>query len=111
MTIIRKLMYALLALCFGMSVAAQQISGSIRGTVVDPTRAAVAGASVTASQIETGLTRTSTTGRSANLQSRNYRSVTTGCGRWQRISEIHPAGHHSRRERNGDRSCSLGGWY
>ncbi len=67
MTIIRNLMYASLALCFGMSVAAQQISGSIRGAVVDPSGAAVAGASVTASQTETGLTRTSTTGRSGEF--------------------------------------------
>ena len=50
-----------------MSVAAQQISGSIRGAVVDPSGAAVAGASVTASQTETGLTRTSTTGRSGEF--------------------------------------------
>jgi hypothetical protein len=64
MTIIRCLICSLLALYLGLSAAAQQISGSIRGTVIDPTGAAVPGASVTASQTETGLTRTSTTSRS-----------------------------------------------
>jgi hypothetical protein len=50
----------------GMNAAAQQITGSIRGTVVDPTGAAVQGASVSAKQTETGLTRTATTDRSGS---------------------------------------------
>jgi len=48
----------------GLGAAAQQISGSIRGTVVDPTGATVQGASVNATQTETGLTRTSITDHS-----------------------------------------------
>jgi hypothetical protein len=47
-----------------LGAVAQQISGSIRGTVVDPTGATVQGASVSATQTETGLTRTSTTDHS-----------------------------------------------
>ncbi len=40
-----------------LNVAAQQITGSIRGTVQDPSGAIVRGATVTAKQVETGLTR------------------------------------------------------
>src|SRR6185437_959032 len=39
------------------SVSAQEITGSIRGTVTDPSGATVQGASVSARQLETGLTR------------------------------------------------------
>lgn len=46
-----------------LNVAAQQITGSIRGTVNDPSGAFVESASVTAKQTETGLTRTTTTDR------------------------------------------------
>src|SRR5690349_22672669 len=40
---------------------AQQISGTIRGTVVDPSGGVVQGARINAKQTETGLTRTATT--------------------------------------------------
>jgi outer membrane receptor protein involved in Fe transport len=43
------------------NVAAQQITGSIRGTVSDPSGAVVQAAAVTAKQIETGLTRLAVT--------------------------------------------------
>jgi len=59
----KTLISAVLALSFGCTVGAQQITGSIRGTVIDPAGATVAGASVTAIQIETGLTRTAATDR------------------------------------------------
>lgn len=45
------------------SVSAQQITGSIRGTVTDPSGAVVEGATVSAKRSETGLTRTTTTDR------------------------------------------------
>src|SRR6478752_5893561 len=45
----------------GLNVRAQQITGSIRGTVQDPSSAFVQSASVSARQTETGLTRTATT--------------------------------------------------
>jgi len=45
---------------------AQQITGSIRGTVADSSGALVAGATVAARQVETGLARTATTDRSGN---------------------------------------------
>jgi hypothetical protein len=50
----------------GLNVAAQQITGSIRGTVADATGAVVQGATVTAKQTDTGLTRTATTDRVGN---------------------------------------------
>jgi carboxypeptidase family protein len=54
----------LLAIMLGaLNVTAQQITASIRGTVVDPSGAIVQGASVTAKQTETGLTRTAMTDR------------------------------------------------
>lgn len=52
---------AVLTAVLGLTAAAQQISGSIRGTVVDPTGAAVQSASVSATQTETGLTRDAVT--------------------------------------------------
>src|SRR6202050_2990695 len=44
-----------------LNLAAQQITGSIRGTVLDPSGAIVQAATVTAKQIETGLTRVAVT--------------------------------------------------
>jgi hypothetical protein len=52
-----------LVLLFG-TVSAQQITGSIRGTVVDPSGAVVQAATVTARRTETGLTRIATSDRS-----------------------------------------------
>ena len=47
----------LITVLASLNVAAQQITGSIRGTVQDPSGAIVRGATVTAKQVETGLTR------------------------------------------------------
>src|SRR5580658_3148814 len=57
-----KLAFALAAVVAGLNlaslnVAGQQITASIRGTVLDPSGAIVQGATVTAKQTETGLTR------------------------------------------------------
>jgi hypothetical protein len=60
----RNIVFAVVLAC--ISVSAQQISGSIRGTVSDPSGALVQNASVTAHQVETGLTRTATTDRAGN---------------------------------------------
>jgi hypothetical protein len=60
----RNIAYAVVLAC--VSVSAQQITGSIRGTVSDPTGAVVQNASVIAKQVETGLTRTATTDRAGN---------------------------------------------
>ena len=46
-----------------LSLSAQQITGSIRGTVIDPLGAVVQGATVTVQQSETGLSRSVTTDR------------------------------------------------
>jgi len=51
----------LLTITAGLNAAAQQITGSIRGTVIDPSGAIVQSATVTAKQIETGLTRVAVT--------------------------------------------------
>src|ERR1700730_1052509 len=64
MTSLRTLFYVVLAVCLSAAVSAQQITGSIRGTVVDSTGATVQGASVRATQTETGLSRTSMTDHS-----------------------------------------------
>src|SRR6204780_708727 len=53
----------LIALLTSLNVAGQQITGSIRGTVLDPSGAIVQAASVTAKQTETGLTRAVVTDR------------------------------------------------
>jgi hypothetical protein len=49
-----------------MTVPAQQITGNIHGTILDPSGAMVETAVVSAKQIETGLTRTAPTDRSGN---------------------------------------------
>src|ERR1700675_4331135 len=53
----------LMALLTSLNVTGQQITGSIRGTVLDPRGAIVRAATVTAKQIETGLTRMTITER------------------------------------------------
>jgi len=52
-----------MAIIVASSVPAQQITGTIRGTVVDASGGVVQGASVNAKQTETGLTRTAITDR------------------------------------------------
>lgn len=64
MTSSRTLLVVLLI--SALSASAQEITGSIRGTVTDPTGAVVQGANVTARQTETGLTRSATTDRGGN---------------------------------------------
>ena len=64
-------------------VLAQQITGDIRGTVSDPSGAVIVGATVTAEQIETGLTRVSSTTRDGTfllleLPVGHYRLEVTG---------------------------------
>jgi outer membrane receptor protein involved in Fe transport len=51
---------ALICLCVSSSVFAQQSTGNITGRVVDPQGAAIAGATVTATNPETGFVRTET---------------------------------------------------
>src|SRR3954468_5301476 len=52
--IVANLLFALLASRFA---PAQQITGTIRGTIVDPNGAVVSNATVTSTQIETSLAR------------------------------------------------------
>src|ERR1700683_3423346 len=64
---LRKHLFVLLPIVavftlLSLNLAAQQITASIRGTVTDPSGAIVQSASVTAKQIETGLTRVAVTG-------------------------------------------------
>src|SRR6266852_1387851 len=60
---VRKLVCLIVAVA-GVNAFAQQITGSIRGTVLDPSSAVVQSASVTAKQTETGLERTAMTDHS-----------------------------------------------
>jgi len=53
----------LMAVLPSLNVTGQQITGSIRGTVSDPSGAIVGAATITAKQIETGLTRAAITDR------------------------------------------------
>src|SRR5664279_546901 len=64
MNVIRNVLIFVVLAC--LSLPAQQITGSIRGTVTDPMGAIVVGAKVTARQSETGLSRTVTTDRTGN---------------------------------------------
>ncbi len=59
----RTLTLFLMALLTSLNVSGQQITGSIRGSVSDPSAAIVQGATVTAKHTETGLIRTSVTDR------------------------------------------------
>jgi len=52
----------LFALLFSLPLAAQKTSGTIRGTVTDPSGAVVAGAQVTVTNVNTAATRVATTG-------------------------------------------------
>jgi len=60
---LRNALCLLITLVAGWNAVAQQITGSIRGTVVDPSGAVVQGASVSAKQTETGLMRAARTDR------------------------------------------------
>ena len=66
MTPIRTLLCVALTIFSTMPLAAQQITASIHGTIVDPSGAVVEAASVAAKQTETGLTRNAITDRSGN---------------------------------------------
>jgi outer membrane receptor protein involved in Fe transport len=61
---LRNVICVLLITLASLGASAQQITGSIRGTVVDPSGAVVQAATVSAQQTETGLTRTAVTDRS-----------------------------------------------
>jgi len=64
MKIVRSVLACLFFSC--LSLSAQQITGTISGTVSDPSGAIIRGAAVTARQVETGLARTTTSDRNGN---------------------------------------------
>jgi len=65
MNVVRSVVVLVVVAC--LSLSAQQITGNVRGTVSDQTGALVQGATVSAVQLETGLSRTATTDRSGNF--------------------------------------------
>src|SRR5579871_5056519 len=65
MTKAGKLFFAVVMAC--ACATAQQITGSIRGGISDPSGAVVQNATVTARNTETGLTRTATSDASGNF--------------------------------------------
>ena len=67
MTWIRTLACIFLTSIVAVTAVAQQISGSIRGTVVDPSGAIVQSVAVSAQQTETGLTRAAVTDRNGGF--------------------------------------------
>src|SRR5271154_6291111 len=64
MNVFRNVLALLVLSC--LNASAQQITGNIRGVVTDPTGAVIQGASITARQAETGLSRTTTTDRNGS---------------------------------------------
>ena len=64
MASLKKFICLLVTILGAWNVAAQQITGSIRGTVIDPSGAMVRNASVSAKQTETGLVRAAMTDNS-----------------------------------------------
>jgi hypothetical protein len=59
-----KILIGAVLMFVALNACAQQITGSIRGTIVDPSGAAVQGAAISAIQNETGLTRSAVANRS-----------------------------------------------
>src|SRR5512146_2961895 len=58
----KKIIFLLLSVCLlAAPLAAQRLDGILRGTVVDPTGAVVAGAKVTVTNVGTGVAQTMTT--------------------------------------------------
>ena len=74
----RKIHFGVLAVLLAMplAVAAQVTTATIVGTVSDPSTATVPGAQVTARNVDTGLTRTATSGDGGA-----YRLYDTALGR------------------------------
>jgi hypothetical protein len=64
MNLVRNVLAFVMLAC--LSLSAQQITGNFRGTITDPSSAVIRGASVTARQVETGLSRDSTTDHDGN---------------------------------------------
>ena len=90
---LRRLAFVLMTVVAGLNLAsvrtsAQQITGSIRGTVLDPSGASVQAAAVTAKQVETGLTRSASTDRQGA-----YVLVELPIGHYQ--IEVHAQGFQS----------------
>jgi hypothetical protein len=63
---IRNLLCLMITAFMPFAVTAQQITGNIHGTILDPSGALVEAATVSARQIETGLTRRAITDRNGN---------------------------------------------
>src|SRR6266702_4313132 len=56
-----RVIFVALLLCCGIALEAQTITGSVNGTVTDPTGAVIPNAKVTATNVDTGIETPSTT--------------------------------------------------
>src|SRR5579862_2016828 len=63
---VRYVGWSLFAILASVTLFAQQITGTIHGTITDPSGAVVSNVAVTATQVETGLSRTVATDRNGN---------------------------------------------
>ena len=70
----------LVLLAVAVSTQAQVVGGTISGVVNDPTGATVSDATVTVRQIETGATRTLTTGSDGRFFAPSFQSAPTPLG-------------------------------
>jgi hypothetical protein len=67
MRFLKNLLCFLILLLTALNVVAQQITGSIRGSIFDPSGAVVQDATVAAKQVETGLIRTVSSAKDERL--------------------------------------------
>src|SRR5438034_276503 len=79
----RRLLAPLLAMAFASVAAAQAVTGTVLGTVIDTTGAAVPGATVTLTNLGTGLTRTIVTDSAGE-----YTAPSLPTGKYRLVAEL-----------------------
>ena len=79
----RALACVLLVICFGAGTVCAQVTATISGKVEDSTGAAIPGASITVTSLETGAARTTTVGETGT-----YRVLSLPVGRYEVKAEL-----------------------